>query len=73
MVVINMVATKGFKTSALNERIETVQADNEKLELKITHLKSLQNLEAQVQDLEMEKISRVEYLTPATSTVALAE
>ena len=73
LLVINLKATKGFETKILNERLNSLKADNQKLELRITQDKSLQSLQEKSRDLNLEKVVEVEYLQPVGSTVALAE
>lgn len=73
LVVLNLTATKGFETKILNERITSLNESNRKLELQITQLRSLSYIQEESQELNLESVTQVEYLTPPAATVALAE
>jgi len=67
----NQTATGGFEIKGLEQRIEELQQDDEKLELKAAELQSLSVIEEAVADMEMVAVSTIDYLPAVGSVVAV--
>lgn len=68
---INGLATKGYQIKDLEEKVSEIKDSNKKLLIEITELRSTSRLEEKVAQLKMVEVSRIEYLQPNGSTVAM--
>jgi hypothetical protein len=55
-------ATKGYQIRALEEKKEKILAENERLELEATRLKSINNIQNTANELQMIPATQVNYL-----------
>lgn len=67
----NKISTKGYEIRELEEKLEALQEENHKLELKAAELQSVKYIEEEVKHLNMVPVEEVIYLTPGSSTVVL--
>lgn len=67
----NSTAAQGFAIDDLQEKIATLQADNEKLELQAADLRSLSGVEVSTQALNLQPADSFEYLPASGGPVAL--
>jgi len=67
---VNTIASKGFALRDLQNQIQTLQAENEKLAVNVVELKSMNELNARVAELKMVPINQVAYLDNSEQVVA---
>jgi len=66
----NSIAAKGYKIRSLSQQANELESINKDLQVEISGLKSVNVLEAKVGQLEMIKVSRMEYVSlPRTSAM----
>ncbi|MBU1167750.1 hypothetical protein KKC60_05090 [Patescibacteria group bacterium] len=65
-------STKGYEVSELEKRIEDLDDENQKLEIQAAELKSLDNIERSVEEINMVPVQDVVYLEASTDTVVAA-
>jgi len=71
LVLTNNVSTLGFELRSLEDRVEQLQVDNEKMEIEAAQVKSLQNIEEKSKELNLVSASGgVKYLEKTGSEVA---
>ncbi|KKR07254.1 MAG: hypothetical protein UT32_C0014G0013 [Parcubacteria group bacterium GW2011_GWC2_39_14] len=58
---VNAIASKGFALRDLQNQIQTLQTENEKLAVNVVELKSMNELNARVAELKMVPITQVAY------------
>lgn len=67
---VNAISTKGFKTRDLENQIEVIKNENEKLSLQIIEMQSMGQLKKRVAGLGMVAATDVVYYSTATEAVA---
>lgn len=73
IVQVNINATSGFQVSNLSKKAETMKRDNKKLEIQVTSLQSIENIEKIQTQRQLEKISSFEYIPQKEPAVALSQ
>lgn len=68
---VNSVSNRGFKINNLEKQISALKESNQELELQAASAQSLENLNSKIQQLNMVTPSKIEYLRPTGSGVAL--
>ncbi len=72
IIQTNAVATRGYEITTLSKQLKEVQGVNKALELQIAELRTTKALEQRVQELNLVKVHRVDYISPTASAVAVA-
>ncbi|MBD3282092.1 MAG: hypothetical protein GF387_00550 [Candidatus Portnoybacteria bacterium] len=67
---VNAIAGSGYKMRELNKEIKELEAENKIMQVNISNLRSINNLEEKAQDFEMVEAETVEYVTLHYRTVA---
>ncbi len=67
---VNVAATSGFTMRDLDYEIEELQTDNERFQIEIAHLQSIDSVTTRLQMLGMTKIEDVNYIS-GSSAVAI--
>lgn len=68
---ITSLSVRGFKIKALENSIQQLKKDNQKLELEVTGQEAMLNVEEKVKGLGLVAMEKVEYLTAVSPVVAL--
>jgi len=68
---VNQSATAGFTMRELNNSIEDLTLEQERLDLQVARLQSIDSVTTRVQMLGMKEVGNIEYITPGGDTVAL--
>jgi len=68
---VNVAATRGFTMRDLESDIHDLQLENERLSMEASRLQSIDSVSTRIQMLGMNKVNRVEYLTPGEGVVAI--
>ncbi len=71
VMVTNHTASEGFAIRDLETKISTMQADNQKLELKAADLRSLSAVQANSTELGLVPADSFQYLAPTSGAVAV--
>lgn len=66
----NSVVTNGYKVQKYNAELASLQSKSNELNLQLTETQSLKFLEESVENLNMVKISKVEYISPVSQVAA---
>jgi len=69
--LINRVATTGFEIRTLEQKVEALKQQGQKLELEATELQSLAIVESETESLGLTEIAKIEYLAAGAPTVAI--
>ena len=69
---VNTLSTKGFQIKNLEKRITVLKTDIQQLELNLAGEQAVTKLNERIQELQMVKVDKVEYLRPLGSSVALS-
>lgn len=70
VVQISSVSTKGFEISDLEKSVQELERDNQKLEVQISEYRSMQSIQARLQDMDMIASADIEYIMPVGTAVA---
>lgn len=70
IVQANNVATDGYRIQEHKNKKAELQSENKNLELRLSEVRSLSFLEEKVEDLNMIKIEKVEYISPVSEVAA---
>ena len=70
IVQANNVATDGYRIQEHKNKRAGLQLENKNLELRLSEVRSLGFLEEKVEDLNMIKIGKVEYVSPVSEVAA---
>ncbi|MBU1890752.1 hypothetical protein KJ782_04675 [Patescibacteria group bacterium] len=73
LVQVNRTATSGFAVNDLNRKISELKENNQKLELEIADLQSLQNIQESSERLKLVAHTKLEYIQPSEGVVALEQ
>ena len=69
----NSIAAKGYKIRSLSKQIGELKSTNKDLQVEVSNLKSVNILEAKVSELEMIKVSKVEYVSLPRASAMLVK
>lgn len=64
---VNAKATNGFAMRDLEKEISTLSIENERLDVKVSHLQSIDSVSTRVQMLGLVKINDVNYVSGASA------
>lgn len=67
----NVAAATGFRIREAERAISALQDEQKKLDLKVVERKAMRNIDAQVGELGLVPVSRVDYLGSGPATVAV--
>lgn len=70
LLEVNTIAAKGFKVRDLENGIQSVQDENEKLAMTVVELQATKNIDGRISGLGLVAVDKVEYLGEAGKTVA---
>ena len=70
LVQVNKATTKGYQMRDLETRINVVEESNQKLEIQVTELQTLDSIKERSQTLGMVPTDKVKYIKVTGSTVA---
>ncbi len=73
LVQVNQVSTGGYEVKALEEKIEKLNQENKKLELKAVELQSLTKIRQATEGLNLVAQKKVDYIVTEAPVVALGE
>lgn len=68
---VNQAATAGYAMRELDGAIEDLTLEQERLDLQVARLQSIDSVSTRVQMLGLQQVKRIEYLTPGTGAVAI--
>lgn len=68
---INSLSTQGFQINELENNIQLLKEENQKLELEAARQQSMLNIDEQIQELGLVAVNQVEYLRPVGPAVAV--
>lgn len=71
LALINNVSTGGFELKRLEQRVEVLKEENEKLELEVAKLQSMNVIARASAQLELVETEKVEYLELTPPYIAL--
>jgi hypothetical protein len=71
--LINNVAARGFEIKDLEKKVENLQLESKKLEIKAAELESIQEITKAKNSLNLVEISKIEYIETTQPTVALTK
>ena len=71
LLEVNQATTKGYKMRDLEKKIQQVEDANNKLELEVTELQALNNIQERVKSLGMVPTDKVKYIKTPDSSVAV--
>lgn len=69
---VNITATRGFTMRDLDQDIEELVQENERLQVQITKLQSVDSVATRIQMLGLLDISDIEYMNSGDDSVAIA-
>lgn len=70
LFLANGVATRGLQLKDLSDRLESLQQQRSVLQAEVDRLQSMQRLNTVVGQLNLVRVSKVDYLTPPAGPVA---
>ena len=68
---VNVGATAGFTLRAMEQDIEVLQMEQERLDITIARLQSIDSVSTRVQMLGLTEVQNVQYVTPGQGSVAI--
>jgi cell division protein FtsL len=71
VIQVNSIAVKGFKIEELRKRVNQLQMENEKLEIKVAEMQSMSKIEEVANQLGLVKSEKVEYLKGGSSMMVV--
>ena len=71
LLQINHIAAKGFEIKELEQQIDLVKEENEKLSLRMVELKSAGTIQGKIDMLNMVRVDKISYLNTSGSVVAI--
>ena len=71
LLQINHIAAKGFEIKKLEQKIDIVKEENERLALRMVDLKSAGNIQEKINKLNMVRIDKISYLNTTGAVVAI--
>ena len=70
---INNLVSKSYSLQSYQRNIEKISSENDKMELNLAGVRSLQNAEVRISELGFEKITKIHYIQILENTVAQAQ
>lgn len=70
---VNSTAAKGYKIRGLKKRIDTLKDRNKVLQVNISNLKSIGNLQSKTETFNMTEAQSIEYVTLPPASVVVAK
>lgn len=70
VVITNSVTTSGLQVQDLSRRLNALSEQRSKLEIEVDRLQSLSRLDAVSKNLDLVKVSKVDYVTSPAGAVA---
>lgn len=67
---INSLSTSGYKIKELQRNLSTLKKENKDLQNKVVSLRSMDKLEAEISQLAMTNVAKVEYIKPTNKEIA---
>jgi len=71
LVQVNRATTKGYQIRDLEKRIQTIEDNNQKTQLEIAEMQSLDSIEKRIEKLGMVQVDRIEYVKVPGTAVAV--
>lgn len=68
---VNTLSTKGFQIKNLEKDLKSLKTEIQQLELALSSEKSIAKVSQRIQELQLVRVEKVEYLRPLGSSVAL--
>lgn len=68
---MNISATAGYQMRELSQVIDDLKLEKDRLDLKVAKLQSVDSVSTRVQMLGLSKVSKIQYLSPDSGTVAI--
>lgn len=68
---VNMAATRGFAMRDLEQDIDALALENDRLQMDAAHLRSIESVTTRMKMLGLVEVSTIEYVTPGTGSVAI--
>jgi len=70
IVQVNSAATSGYKIQKYKNELMELQSNNKNLELKLSEVRSLEFLEGKIENLNMAKAEKIDYISPISQVAA---
>jgi hypothetical protein len=70
LVEANFISASSFKIAALKERVKELESSNQLMEIEVSKLESISNLDLAVEKLNFVKIAQADYLSIPVTAVA---
>ncbi|MBI5530407.1 MAG: hypothetical protein HY918_02810 [Candidatus Doudnabacteria bacterium] len=71
LIQINVIVVRGYEAKLLERRINELKQSNEKAELVLTDLRSLDNIQKRTEGLSLAAYGKVNYVEPRGNAVAV--
>lgn len=68
---VNVAATRGFAMRELEQSIDELQLENERLNMDVARLQSIDSVSMRMKMLGFTEVDRIEYLSPGEGVVAI--
>lgn len=68
---VNVAATRGFAMRELDRDIAEFQLENERLQMDVARLQSIDSVSSRIKMLGLTEVNRIEYLSPEEGVVAI--
>lgn len=68
---VNVAATRGFTMRELEQDIHALALENERLNMDVARLQSMESVTTRVKMLGLTHVDRIEYVTPGEGAVAI--
>lgn len=68
---VNVGATAGFTLHAMEQEIEVLEIEQERLDIAVARLQSIDSVSTRVQMLGLTEVQSVQYVTPGQGSVAI--
>lgn len=68
---VNMAATRGFAMRDLEQGIEELTLENDRLAMDVARLQSIESVTTRMKMLGLVQVSTIEYVTPGSGSVAI--
>jgi len=68
---VNSLATKGYKVKDLENKVSHLESVNKKLQVEVTEMRSMANIEQRLVQLNMVPVGHVEYIKANSGPVAV--
>lgn len=68
---VNIAATKGFAMRDLEQGIEDLSLENDRLSMRVTELRSTASVTKRIHMLGLSEVGQIEYVTPGAGSFAI--